>query len=71
MRTVKIDQETCIACGMCEAACPEVFSFSGNPHSKVVEEYRKDGDDEGEVPSDIPCLEDAEQNCPASAIKAE
>ncbi len=69
MRIVKIDQDVCITCGMCEAACPEVFSVSGNPHSKVVEEYRTEGNDEGEVPTDVPCLEDAKDNCPVDAIE--
>jgi len=68
MKTVTIDQNACIACGMCESTCPQVFSVSGNPHSTIVEEYRYNGYDKGRVPEEIPCLEDAEDNCPVDAI---
>lgn len=71
MKDVTIDQDTCIACGMCESTCPQVFSVSGNPHSTIVEEFRKDSDNEGSVPEDVPCLEDAEENCPVDAISVE
>jgi len=68
MKTVTIDQNACIACGMCESTCPQVFSVSGNPHSTIVEEYQYNGYDKGSVPEEIPCLEDAEDNCPVDAI---
>lgn len=71
MKDVTIDQDTCIACGMCESTCPQVFSVSGNPNSTIVEEFRENGDDEGRVPEDVPCLEDAENNCPVDAISVE
>ncbi len=69
MKKVKIDQDTCIACGMCESTCPQVFEVEGHPNSTVVQEYRLGDDSEGEVPDDINCLEDAEDNCPVGAIE--
>ncbi len=71
MRKVKIDQDTCIACGMCESTCPEVFNVTGNPHSTIKESFRLGSDDEGEVSEEVECLEDAEENCPVDAIKVD
>ncbi|MBS3790722.1 MAG: ferredoxin [Candidatus Thermoplasmatota archaeon] len=71
MKNVTIDQDTCIACGMCESTCPQVFSVSGNPNSTIVPEFQEGEDDKGRVPEEIPCLDDAEENCPVDAIKVE
>lgn len=68
MKDVKIDQETCIGCGVCESTCPEVFELNAKVKSTVVEEYRRCKEDEGEVPDDIDCVEDAENSCPVDAI---
>ncbi len=68
MKDVKIDQETCIGCGACESTCPEVFVLNAQVKSTVVEEYRTGNEDQGEVPEDIDCIEDAEDGCPVDAI---
>ncbi|MFP4001025.1 MAG: ferredoxin [Candidatus Natronoplasma sp.] len=68
MRSVKIDQDTCIGCGACESTCPEVFELNAKAKSTVLEEYRTGKENEGEVPDDIGCVEDAENGCPVDAI---
>lgn len=68
MQKVKIDQDTCIGCGACVSTCPEVFVLNAQTESTVVEVYRTEDEDEGEVPDDIECLEDAEDGCPVDAI---
>lgn len=68
MKKIKIDQETCIGCGVCESTCPEVFELNAQVKSTVVEKYRTDGEDKGEVPDDIECVEEAEDSCPVDAI---
>ena len=36
-RVPKIEEEDCIACGNCEAVCPEVFRLNENlGHSEVI-----------------------------------
>ncbi len=71
MKSVIIDQDACIACGMCESTCPQIFLVSGNSNSTIIGEFRENGDDQGRVPEDIPCLKDAEENCPVDAIGVE
>ncbi len=68
MKDVEIDQETCIGCGACESICPEVFELNAEAKSTVTEEYRTEDGDEGEVPDDVDCVEDAEKGCPVDAI---
>lgn len=68
MRDVKIDQDTCIGCGMCESTCPKIFQLNNEGKSTIVKKFRKKEEDRGEIPDDIGCLEDAEDNCPVSAI---
>ncbi len=68
MQEVKIDQETCIGCGACESACPEVFELNVQVKSTVVEKYRTEEENQGEVPDDIECVEEAEDECPVDAI---
>ncbi|OKY78269.1 MAG: Ferredoxin [Candidatus Methanohalarchaeum thermophilum] len=64
---VKINQTECITCGVCEDVCPEVFKVEET--SKIVEEYRVGGEDsEGDVPSDIDCVQNAATQCPVSVI---
>jgi ferredoxin len=57
----KVDQDICIACGACEAICPEVFKLDGK--SQVIL---------NPVPENLQesALE-AEANCPVQAISHE
>ncbi len=68
MKKIKIDQDTCIGARVCESVCLEVFEMNPENKSRVVEEYRKESEDEGEAPDDIDCVEEAEDGCPVDAI---
>ncbi len=53
--TVKVDKETCIGCGSCEAVCPEGFKVeNGKAHVKS---------------QDAKCAKEAAESCPVDAIK--
>ena len=69
MVKVTIDQDACIACGICYNTCGEVFDQDSEGFSILVEEYRTSGETEGEVPDDIGCTSDAAENCPVDAIE--
>lgn len=53
--------KSCIACGYCEAVCPEVFSIK-NGKAVAIEE--------NVAPQDEERAEDAMKGCPASAISS-
>ncbi len=54
----KVDQEKCIACGNCVAACGEVFEMKdGKAHVKS-----------GQENSEAPCVKQALEQCPVDAI---
>jgi len=55
---VKIDQETCIGCGLCTSTCPEVFEMKGDKASVI----NPKGEEEG-------CTKEAAESCPVGAIK--
>ena len=63
MMKVKVNQETCIGCGMCIDMCPEVFEYNdaglSSPKTESVEESVKDS------------LAEAQQACPVDAIETE
>jgi ferredoxin len=40
---VKVDQDLCIGCGLCESLCPEVFRLSAEGKSEVVNPDGCDG----------------------------
>ena len=60
-RKVTVDDEACIACGNCWTTCPEVFEEGEDGKSQV----KKNAD------LNIPCVQKAEVECPAEAIKVE
>lgn len=69
---VRIDQEKCIACGLCYGMCPDVFEADDNGKSRLVEKYRTTSKTEGEVPDTLKsCVEDAKNGCPVGAIEIE
>lgn len=59
---VKVDEETCIGCGLCAEDCPDVFEMNDDKARVKVDE----------VPEGIAeaCREAAE-NCPVEAIEIE
>jgi len=60
---VKVDKDTCIACGNCEAVEPAVFSLENSPYSMVIEDPV--------VPEHEKTALQAVDECPASAISYE
>lgn len=62
-KNCKVNQETCIGCGMCLAFAESVFAF--NADGKVENVL-------GEIPADLEAaVEEAAANCPAQAIEVE
>jgi ferredoxin len=59
---VKVDEETCIVCGLCAETCPEVFEVNDDKVSVKVDDVPQDAIDS--------CREAAE-NCPVEAIQIE
>jgi ferredoxin len=59
----KVDQETCIGCGLCAEICPSVFEMNNDSKASVKVEN---------VPENAQkdCRE-AAQNCPVEAISIE
>ena len=57
----KVDQDTCIGCGLCPSICDKVFELQddGKAHA-IVDEVPKDCEDEAK---------DAESSCPVNAIE--
>ena len=59
----KVNQETCIGCGMCTSICPDVFEYNdeGRAEAKV-----------GEFDSSVEdTIVEAQQACPVDAIEIE
>ena len=53
---IKVDKEKCIGCGLCTSICKEVFAM-GKDGKAMVKAQKK-----------IPCVKEAMDNCPVSAI---
>ncbi|OQX89994.1 MAG: ferredoxin [candidate division Zixibacteria bacterium 4484_93] len=60
--TVKVDKEVCIACGVCQELCPEVFGADEEGKAFVLE--GADCDAAG-------CCEEAAESCAVEAITIE
>ena len=56
----KVDADTCIGCGLCEATCPEVFKLNSEDVSEVIVEVVT-------PEAEAKCREAAD-NCPVQAI---
>lgn len=62
-----VDQDTCIACGACGAAAPDIFDFSDDGIAYVTLD-----DNEGiiAIPEELyDDLDDALEGCPTDSIK--
>jgi len=62
-----VNQETCIACGACAAAAPDIFDYDEEGLSYVMLD-----DNQGtvEIPEELlDDLEDAFEGCPSESIK--
>ncbi|HHY19653.1 MAG TPA: ferredoxin [Firmicutes bacterium] len=58
---VSIDPDLCIACGLCEEICPEVFELGDRETAEVI------GKPEGHEEA----VEEAADSCPTDAIEIE
>lgn len=60
---VKVNRDSCIGCGACEAICPEVFQLDDDGLSTVVCDDSKKIDENS--------VQEAIESCPTSAISNE
>jgi len=68
---IEIDQDGCIQCGACQAACEQVFVVDGEP-AAIVEKFQAGSPAMGEVGDDLAdCVNEAVNSCPVSVITAE
>lgn len=60
---VRVDKDTCIGCGACQAICPDVFEYNDEGTMSVklseIDDNLKDD------------VMDAKDGCPVDAIKTE
>ncbi|QOS88767.1 MULTISPECIES: ferredoxin [Peribacillus] len=62
-----VDQDTCIACGACGAAAPEIFDYNDEGLAYVIlDENQRDCEVPDELLDD---LNDALEGCPTDSIK--
>lgn len=55
----KVDQNLCVGCGSCVSVCPEVFELDEEIHKSKVKELES---------YEQPCIKEAIDSCPVSAI---
>jgi len=53
---IKINKETCIGCGLCASICGDVFEMTDDNKAKVKSQKK------------IPCVKEAIESCPVTAI---
>lgn len=58
---IKINQETCIGCGSCQAVCPDCFELN-QENKAIVKEQAKE---------QCSCIQEAIDICPVQAIEKE
>lgn len=59
----KVNQDTCIGCGLCAATCPDIFEMGDDGLAKAsLEEIE---------PEQTEAAEDARDGCPVGAIDIE
>ncbi|MFC0523114.1 ferredoxin [Pontibacillus salicampi] len=62
-----VDKETCIACGACGAAAPDIYDYDDEGIAYVILD---DNQGTAEVPDELDeDLEDAFEGCPTDSIK--
>lgn len=76
MAKIRVDKDTCIACGVCWALAPDVFELDpATGKTRIREPYVKsDGEKEsvGEIPDTlVETVKNAASSCPTSSIVIE
>ncbi len=62
-----VDQDTCIACGACGAAAPDVFDYNDDGLAFAVLD---NNEGRAEIPKELyDDLDDAQECCPTDSIK--
>jgi ferredoxin len=56
---IKVDQNTCIGCGLCASMCPENFAINADGKSEVISQENEAG------------AKEAALACPVNAISVE
>lgn len=54
---IKIDKEKCIGCGLCASVCEEIFEIEQEDFKAKVKKQKN-----------LPCVKEAIESCPVSAI---
>ncbi len=60
---IKIDNDLCTGCGLCEETCPEIFKL--NEDDDIAELTKTEYDE-----NDEECIEEAIESCPTEAISS-
>ncbi|MBC8436326.1 MAG: ferredoxin [Candidatus Omnitrophota bacterium] len=58
MAKITVDVSTCVGCGLCEQACPDVFKVEGDGIAHVILQICTSCD-----------IKEVAQQCPVNAIK--
>ena len=61
---VRIDEELCTGCGLCEETCPDIFKMDEDKDIAVIVKTDYDEYDEE-------CIQEAVESCPSEAITAD
>ena len=61
---VRIDEELCTGCGLCEETCPDIFKMDEDKDIAVL--IKTDYDEYDEE-----CIQEAVESCPSEAIITE
>ncbi|MCD6194972.1 ferredoxin [bacterium] len=59
---VKVNEQSCIGCGLCISICSDVFELEGGK-SKIKKDFDPEANKE--------CIKEAAANCPTQAISVE
>ncbi len=69
MAKVEIDEDLCIACGICYGSHPDIFADDGEGNAILVDKFQTDGQQTGEVPTELgDSAREAAELCPTEAI---
>jgi len=76
MPTVKVNKETCIACGVCWSLAPDIFEMDpATGKTRIKDPYRKsdtETESVGEIPEELKeTAQNAANSCPTGSIVIE